>query len=49
MGGPRIGSAGDGVTSELRGDLPDQAALLGVLTTLDNPGYPLLGVACEPR
>jgi hypothetical protein len=39
---------GDGVTSELRGELLDQAALLGVLTTLNDLRLPLLGVTCKP-
>jgi hypothetical protein len=32
----------------VRGDLPDQAALVGVLRTLYDLGLPLLSVACEP-
>jgi hypothetical protein len=39
--------AGDaGATTELRGELLDQAALLGVLTTLYDRRFPLLSVAC---
>ena len=38
-----------GVTSELRGELLAQAALLGVLTTLNDLRLPLLAVACAPR
>jgi hypothetical protein len=49
VGGLRVGAADDGATSELRGELPDQTALLEVLTTLYDLGYPLLAVACEPR
>jgi hypothetical protein len=40
--------AGDEATTELRGELPDQAALKGVLQTLYGLGYPLLCVACTP-
>ena len=40
--------AGAWATTELRGVLLDQAALLGVLTTLYNLGHPLLAVACAP-
>ena len=39
---------GDAVTTELRGVLLDQAALLGVLTTLFDLGLPLVSVACAP-
>jgi hypothetical protein len=39
---------GDAVTTELRGALPDQAALLGVLTTLCDLRLPLVSVACAP-
>jgi len=49
LGGLRIAPAGDGATTELRGALPDQAALLEVLITLFSLGYPLLLVACAPR
>jgi hypothetical protein len=53
LGGLRITiagrpQAGDRATSELRGELLDQAALLGVLRTLYDLGYPLLSVACTP-
>jgi hypothetical protein len=41
--------AGDGATTELRGVLRDQAALLDVLTVLYDLGLPLLEVACTPR
>jgi hypothetical protein len=37
-----------GATTELRGELLDQAALVGVLTTLYNLRLPLLEVACAP-
>ena len=40
--------AGDEATTELRGELLDQAALLGVLTTLYDLRLPLLAVACAP-
>jgi hypothetical protein len=40
--------ADDGAMTELRGELLDQAALLGVLTTLYDLGLPLLAVACAP-
>ena len=39
---------GAGGTTELRGALPDQAALLGVLTSLYDLRLPLLAVACAP-
>jgi hypothetical protein len=53
LGGLRITPAGgadrDGeATTELRGELRDQAALLEVLRTLHRAGFPLLGVNCEP-
>jgi hypothetical protein len=47
LGGLRIAAA-DGATTELRGELLDQAALLGVLTTLYDRRLPLLSMACEP-
>jgi hypothetical protein len=34
--------------SELRGELLDQAALLGVLRALSDLRLPLLGVTCAP-
>jgi hypothetical protein len=40
--------AGGAATTELRGELPDQAALLGVLTTLFDLHLPLVSVACAP-
>jgi hypothetical protein len=48
LGGLRIAAspAGGVPTSELRGELLDQAALIGVLTTLYDLGLPLLAVAC---
>ena len=53
LGGLRVArldppAGGDAATSELRGELLDQAALLGVLTTLYDLGLPLLSVACAP-
>jgi hypothetical protein len=42
---PRAGAA---ATTELRGELPDQAALLGVLTTLYALRLPLVAVRCAP-
>jgi hypothetical protein len=53
LGGLRIavadrGEAAGGATSELRGELLDQAALLGVLTTLYDLRLPLLAVVCVP-
>jgi hypothetical protein len=54
LGGLRIaiadsGEAGGGATSELRGELLDQAALLGVLATLYNSlRLPLIAVTCVP-
>jgi hypothetical protein len=50
LGGLRVcaaGDAGDGPVTELGGRLLDQAALLGVLVTLYDLGYPLLSVACR--
>ena len=41
-------AVGDAATTELHGELPDQAALLGVLTTLYDLRLPLLSVACAP-
>jgi hypothetical protein len=35
------------ITSELFGELPDQAALLGVLQELYNYGVALLGAECD--
>jgi hypothetical protein len=54
LGGLRIGpseppAARDGPTTELRGELLDQAALMGVLTTLYELGLPLLQVTCMPE
>jgi hypothetical protein len=48
MGGLRVapGAAGGGATTELTGELLDQAALLGVLNSLYGLGLPLLSVAC---
>jgi hypothetical protein len=43
-----VGAAGDEAATELRGELPDQAALLGVLTTLYDLRHALLSVACTP-
>jgi hypothetical protein len=40
--------AGAWATTELGGALLDQAALIGVLTTLYDLGYPLLAVRCVP-
>ena len=40
--------AGAAATTELRGALLDQAALVGVLMTLYDLGYPLLAVRCAP-
>jgi len=42
-------SAGRDATTELVGTLPDQAALLSVLTSLDDLGLPLLSVGVVPR
>jgi hypothetical protein len=52
LGGLRVtvsgdDAAGERVTSELRGELLDQAALFGVLTTLYDLRLPLIGVACS--
>jgi hypothetical protein len=50
LGGLRVRASGaDRGTpvAELRGTLLDQAALLGVLTTLFDLGLPLLSVACR--
>jgi len=53
LGGLRItttgGPDGDGAaTTELRGELPDQAALRGVLTALHGLGLCLVAVDCAP-
>ena len=53
LGGLRIapaadGGAGEGLT-ELRGDLPDQAAVHAVLRMLHALGFPLHSVTCTPR
>jgi hypothetical protein len=45
VGRPALGAA---ATSELRGELRDQAALLGALTTLYNLHLPLISLACAP-
>ena len=45
---PRGGGAGEALT-ELRGALPDQAALLEVVRTLHALGVPLRSVTCTPR
>jgi hypothetical protein len=42
-------SAGRDATTELVGTLPDQSALLSVLTSLDDLGLPLLSVGVMPR
>jgi hypothetical protein len=42
-------SAGRDATTELVGTLADQAALLSVLTSLDDLGLPLLSVGVLPR
>jgi hypothetical protein len=49
LGGLRVAAldGGRAPVTELTGELPDQAALLGVLTTLYNLGFPLLAVARE--
>ena len=50
LGGLRVRAAADGSgnpVAELRGRLLDQAALLGVLTTLFDLGLPLLAVDCR--
>jgi hypothetical protein len=50
LGGLRVrawGDAGDGPVTELSGTLLDQAALVGVLVTLYDLGFPLLSVACR--
>ena len=46
LGGLRIvlDGRGEDVTTVLTGDLADQAALLGLLESLYNLGYPILGV-----
>jgi len=53
LGGLQITTAaagvGDaGVTTELRGELLDQAALMGVVMTLYDRQLPLISVACVP-
>ena len=53
LGGLRIvpaagGGDGAGLT-ELRGDLPDQAAVREVLRTLHALGVPLRSLTCTPR
>ena len=40
--------AGGAATTELRGELLDQAALIDVLSTLYNLGHALLAVRCAP-
>ena len=48
LGGLRVRAAGRGYpVTELRGRLPDQAALFGVLVTLYDLGLPLLSVDCH--
>jgi hypothetical protein len=50
LGGLRVRATGDdrdGPVAELSGTLLDQAALLGVLTTLFDLGLPLLSVDCR--
>jgi hypothetical protein len=48
LGGLRVRAAGRGFpVTELRGALPDQAALFGVLTALYDLGLPLLSVDCH--
>jgi hypothetical protein len=50
LGGLQVRATGDGSGNpvvELRGRLLDQAALLGVLTTLFDLGLPLLAVDCR--
>jgi hypothetical protein len=50
LGGLEVHPGGDdgaGPVTELRGALPDQAALLGVLVTLYDLGLPLLSVTCR--
>jgi hypothetical protein len=53
LGGLRIAPAAGGgrgeVLTELRGELPDQAAVRAVLRTLHALGYPLRSVTCAPR
>ena len=53
LGGLRVTVPGSGsdcrtATTELRGELLDQAALLGVLITLNDQRLPLLEVTCIP-
>ena len=48
VGGERPPAGGHEATTELRGALPDQAALMGVLTTPCDLGLPLLSVAGAP-
>jgi hypothetical protein len=43
-----VSPTGETATSELRGELLDQAALVGVLTTLYDLGLPLLALTCAP-
>jgi hypothetical protein len=45
--GVRASSAHGGPAVELRGRLPDQAALIGVLLSLYNLGLPLISVSCR--
>ena len=50
LGGLRVRASGDdrgAPVTELRGTLLDQAALLGVLTTLFDLGLPLRSVDCR--
>ena len=47
LGGLRL-TAGDGAGSELRGELPDQAAVHAVLGTLHRLGLLLRTVTCTP-
>jgi hypothetical protein len=50
LGGLRMRASGDdsdGPVTELRGELLDQAALVGVLVTLYDLGLPLLSVECR--
>jgi hypothetical protein len=42
-------AAGGAVATELRGEVRDQASLLGVLTALSDLGVSLLDVVCTPR
>jgi hypothetical protein len=51
LGGLRIAPSEEGgaPVSELRGELLDQAALIGVLTALYELGLPLIALSCAAR